>query len=90
VPGLLHFTEREIREEVRQLIAPGEGKDGVAVAPEDERGSVDLRVALRLLAAAESGAIAVKAAANGAGLRERLNVLGDFVVRPEALVVGPV
>jgi len=35
VAGLLDFAEGEVGEEVGELVAPGEGEDGVAVAPED-------------------------------------------------------
>src|SRR5207244_12550799 len=72
-----------------ELVAPGEREDGIAVAPEDERGCVDFRVAFELPAAAEGSAVAVEAAANGTRLGEGLDVFADLLVGPEVLVVRP-
>src|SRR5438094_2867348 len=86
VAGLFDLAEGEVGEEIRELVAPGEGEYGVAVAPEDEGGGVDLRVAFELPASAEGGAVAVEAAPDGARLRERFDVFGDLFVGPEVLV----
>src|SRR6266540_1280862 len=36
VACLFYLAKRQVREEIGELVAPGEREDGVAVAPEDE------------------------------------------------------
>ena len=83
------FLQLEVGEGVAELVGPGEGDDGVAVAPEDARGRLDLLVGAGEGATAEGGAVAVEAAAQRARLRVGLDVGGDLVVGPEVLVGGP-
>src|SRR6266540_2943366 len=71
---LFYHAKRQVREEIGELVAPGEREDGVAVAPEDEGRGVDLRIAFELPASPEGGAVAVETAADSAGLREGFDV----------------
>ena len=89
MPDAFDLLQVEVREEVAELVAPREGQDRVAVAPEDARLRLDLLVGAGEGAAAQRGAIAVEAAAQRAWLRVCLDVRGDLGIGPEILVRRP-
>src|SRR5512147_1322482 len=74
VADAFYALQRGVREELRDAVRPGERRDTIAVAPEDEGGRLDGEVARRLDAAAENGAIPIEAAPQRARLRECLDV----------------